>query len=55
MQLYTIYMPKTAAKLQEMGFKLIKIEPNKKRPRFSVYKFEDTPEFHTALEQILKT
>lgn len=53
MQLYTIFMPRVAAKLQKMGFKLIKTEVNRKKPQFFVYKFEDTPELHKALEQLL--
>lgn len=54
MHLFSIFMPHIAAKLIEKGFKLIKTEPNKKDKKFLVYKFEDTPEFHIALEQILR-
>lgn len=54
MHLFSIFMPRVAAQLQEKGFKLIKTEINKKNPNFLVYKFEDTPELQMALQKVLK-
>lgn len=54
MHLFSIYMPKVAARLKKMGFTIIKTEPNLKNPKFLVYKFEDTPELRIALDKILR-
>ena len=41
-KLYIIYMPRIAAALRDMGFKIIKVSANIKKPQFDVYWFEDT-------------
>lgn len=48
-KLYIIYMPRIAAALREMGFALVKVSPNIKKPQYDVYWFEDTPELHAAI------
>ena len=48
-KLYIIYMPRIAAALRDMGFKLIKTTANTKKPQYDVYWFEDTPEFRAAI------
>lgn len=48
-KLYIIYMPRLAAALREMGFKIIKISPNIKKPQYDVYWFEDTTELRQAI------
>lgn len=48
-KLYIIYMPRLAAALREMGFKIIKVSPNIKKPQYDVYWFEDTPSLHAAI------
>ena len=48
-ELYIIYMPRIAAALRELGFKIIKVSPNIKKPQYNVYWFENTPELHEAL------
>ncbi len=53
MNLFPVFMPQIAIKLEKRGFKLIKIAPNKKKPQFNVYYFEDTVELHTALTEII--
>ena len=53
MVFYTIFMQKIANKLESRGFKVIKIVPNKRDPRYVVYYFEDTPELREALQEIL--
>lgn len=52
--LYTIYMPRIAAKLVKQGFPIIKTELNENKPDFLVYKFEDTNEFKQALNKIFE-
>lgn len=47
--LYIIYMPRIAAALREMGFKIIKTTPNIKKPQYDVYWFEDTQELRAAI------
>ena len=48
-KLYIIYMPRVAAALRELGFKLIKTSPNNKKPQYDVYWFEDTEDFRNAI------
>ena len=48
-KLYIIYMPRIAAALREMGFKILKVSPNIKKPQYDVYWFEDTSELRNAI------
>ena len=48
-KLYIIYMPRIAAALRDMGFKIIKVSANIKKPQFDVYWFEDTPALRNAI------
>lgn len=48
-KLYIIYMPRIAAALRDMGFKIIKVTSNIKKPQYDVYWFENTPELHAAI------
>lgn len=50
--LYPIHMRWVAFELEKRGFKIIKIEPNKKHPQFNVYYFIDDLNLHTALIEI---
>ncbi len=47
--LYIVYMPHLAAALKDMGFKIVKVSANIKKPQFDVYWFEDTPELRAAI------
>ncbi len=53
MSLFSIFMPRIAGELKEMGFPIIKVEPSRNNPRYKVYKFEDTPDFQIALKKIM--
>jgi len=46
---YVVYSKKVANKLEHMGFKVLKIEPNYKYPNRAVYFFEDTVELREAI------
>lgn len=48
-KLYIIYMPRVAAALRELGFKIVKVTPNIKKPQYDVYWFEDTPALREAI------
>ena len=48
-KLYIVYMPRLAAALREMGFKILKVSPNIKKPQYDVYWFEDTSELRKAI------
>lgn len=50
-KLYIIYMPRLAAALRSLGFKIIKVTPNIKKPQFDVYWFENTPELRAAIPE----
>ena len=47
-------MPRVAAALRDMGFKIIKVTANIKKPQYDVYWFEDTPALHTAIPEAVK-
>ena len=53
-KLYIIYMPRVAAALRELGFKIIKVSPNQKKPQYDVYWFEDTAEFRSAIPKAVE-
>ena len=53
MALYTIFKQRIANKLQSMGFRVVKIAPNRKNPKLVVYYFEDTVELRDALHEVL--
>lgn len=50
-ELYIVYMPRLAAALRSLGFKIIKVTPNIKKPQFDVYWFENTPELRAAIPE----
>ena len=47
-KLYIIYMPRIAAALKDLGFPIIKVSANIKKPQYDVW-FEDTPQFRSAI------
>ena len=53
MNTYGVHRGAIAHELMKRGFQLLKVEPNKKKPQFSVYHFEDSLEFQLALTEIL--
>jgi len=53
-KLYIIYMPRVAAALRDMGFPIIKITANNRKPQYDVYWFEDTKEFRNAIPLAVK-
>ena len=54
-KLYIIYMPRVAAALRDMGFEIIKITANTKKPQYDVYWFKDTDELRKAIPVAVKT
>lgn len=42
-------MPRVAAALREMGFNIVKVSVNIKKPQYDVYWFEDTAALRAAL------
>lgn len=51
--IYKIFSRSIAIELRKKGFKIIKTEPNYKKPEFDVYFFKDTPEFRKTLNEIV--
>ena len=47
-------MPRVAAALRELGFKIVKVSPNQKKPQYDVYWFEDTTEFRAAIPKAVE-
>lgn len=54
-KLYIIYMPRVAAALRDMGFPIVKVCANNRKPQYDVYWFEDTPAFRAAIPIAVKT
>lgn len=53
-KLYIIYMPRVAAALRDLGFKLVKVTANTRKPQYDVYWFEDTPELRKAIPEAVE-
>lgn len=53
-KLYIVYMPRIAAALKDLGFHIIKVSANIKKPQYDVYWFEDTPELRAAIPKAKK-
>lgn len=47
-----VYTRKMAYELRKLGFKIIRTEPDMKRPEFDNYVFEDSVELQKAMAQI---
>ena len=54
MKYYIIYMPRVACALRELGFKIQKVSPNRNKPQYDVYWFEDTTEFRAAIPKAVE-
>lgn len=54
MNTYGVHSGRMARELLNRGFNLVKVEPNKKKPQFSVYHFEDTLELQYAITEIIQ-
>ena len=54
MTLFPIFSRKVAYALEEKGFKLIRIAPNRKREGFKVYYFEETLPLRQAAQEIIQ-
>ena len=52
MAVYAIFMQWVAFQLEKRGFRIIKMRPNRNKPEFNIYYFEDTPALHQALLEI---
>lgn len=53
MALYAVFNMKVANELEKQGFKVIKMDKNRKNPRYMVYYFEDSVEFREALHPLI--
>lgn len=49
-----IFRKSLAYKLRELGFDIVRVKPNKNKPQFDVYYFEDTPKFEEAFYSLVK-
>ena len=48
-EFYIIYMPRIAAALKDMGFPIVKVAANPKKPQFDAYWFKNTSELQAAI------
>lgn len=53
MTLYPIFSRRIVFKLEKMGFTVISIAPNYKKPGLKVYYFEDTVQLRAAARQLI--
>lgn len=51
---FKVFSLKVAAELRKQGFRIQGISPNREKPWLNVYEFDDTPEFRSALEELIK-
>lgn len=52
--LYTVFSRRVANELEKQGFRIVKMEPNRKNKKYIVYYFEDTVEFRDALHPLIQ-
>lgn len=52
--IYKVFKRSVAIELRKRGFKILKAEPNYKKPQYDVYFFEDTEEFRNALSEVAR-
>lgn len=53
MSLFPIFSRKIVVELEKRGFEVKKIAPNKYKPNFSVYYFEETVELRKAAQELI--
>ena len=51
---YIVYMPRVAAALRTLGFKIEKVTPNEKKPQYDVYWFKNSAELQDAMPVAVK-
>lgn len=49
-----IFSRKMAYELRKAGFNIIRVEPNRRKPEFDVYIFEDTQDLCDAMNKLSK-
>lgn len=54
MNTYGVHSGALARELMMLGFELIRVEPNKKKPQFSVYHFKDSTALQKTITNILQ-
>ena len=54
MKLYAIFSRRIVLELEKMGFKVIKIAPNKYKQDLNVYYFEETLELRQAAQKLIR-
>lgn len=54
-QIKRIFKRSIALDLRKRGFKIIGTEPNRCKPQYDVYLFEDTEEFQKALAKVISS
>lgn len=54
MKKFVVFNKQIAMELVRKGFDIVNIEKNTKDERFSVFKFEETPEFLEEIEKYIK-
>mgnify|MGYP003297258838 CR=1 FL=1 len=48
-----VFSNRVAYELRKQGFPIVKVEPNKYKPQYDCYFFEETEEFKTAFDAFL--
>ena len=55
MKLYPIFTRRLVVALEERGFKVIHMGPNRNNPALMVYFFEETPALREAVQELKNT
>lgn len=54
MALYAIFNMRVANELERLGFKVVKMDKNRKNPRYMVYYFEDSVKLREAVKPLIR-
>ena len=55
MTLFPIFSRRIAYELESLGFKLVKIAPNRKKLGFNVYYFEETLDLRQTAQKLIQS
>ena len=53
MRLYPVFSRRIMIELEKQGFQVKQIAPNRHKPEYRVYYFEETVEFRNAIQQLM--
>lgn len=54
MTLFPIFSRRIALELEKRGFNIVRMAPNRNKPKLQVYYFEETADLHKAAQELIR-